>query len=308
MFGAGGLVGHAWHCGALEALAAETGWDPRTADVVVGTSAGAGVAAYLRGGQSARYLYDRLHQPASDTAHSRLAAIGGSADEHEGSRSLRPQAPWLALRSVRTPWEAGVALTGLVPEGRRSTAPIGSWAEELHGDGWPSDPLWMCAVDLLTGRRVVFGRDADLPRVRVGQAVEASSAIPAVFRPVELAGRRYVDGAMHSPTNADVLADEDLRLDVVVVSSPMSASSGAARLARRNFHHLQLQREAELVRATIGAEVVRFEPSDEVLAVMQVARRQPPAALGTVARAARRSLAEHLSSPRLRERLGRLAA
>jgi NTE family protein len=302
-------VGHAWHCGALEALAAETGWDPRAADVVVGTSAGAGVAAYLRGGQSAHYLYARLHQPAGDSAHSRLAAIrGGGEQGEEGGRSLRPQAPWLALRSVRTPWEAGVVLTGLVPEGRRSTAPIGSWAEELHGAGWPDDPLWMCAVDLATGRRVVFGRDADVPRVRVNEAVEASSAIPAVFRPVELAGRRYVDGAMYSPTNADLLADEDLRLDVVVVSSPMSASSGTARLARRNFHHLQLQREAEQVRAATGAEVVRFEPSDEVLAVIQVARRQAPAAMGAVARAARRSVAAHLTSPRLRERLGRLAA
>jgi NTE family protein len=166
----------------------------------------------------------------------------------------------------------------------------------------------MCAVDLVTGRRVVFGRDTDLPRVRVSEAVEASSAIPAVFRPVELAGRRYVDGAMHSPTNADVLAGEGIELDVVVVSSPMSASSGATRLARRNFHHLQLQREAELVRASTGAEVVRFEPSDEVLGVIQVARSELPAAMGAVAGAARRSVAQHLATPRVRQRLEGLAA
>jgi NTE family protein len=275
---------------------------------VVGTSAGAGVSAYLRGGQSARYLYDRLHRPANESAHSRLLAIGSSADEREGGRSLRPQAPWLALRSVRTPWQAGVALTGLVPEGRRSTAPIGSWAEDLHGHEWPSDPLWICAVDLSSGRRVVFGRDDDLPPVRVGQAVEASSSVPAVFRPVELDGRRYVDGGVHSPTNADVLAGEGIELDVVVVSSPMSASSGATRLARRNFHHLQLQREAELVRASTGAEVVRFEPSDEVLGVIQVARSELPAAMGAVAGAARRSVAQHLATPRVRQRLEGLAA
>jgi len=301
-------VGHAWHCGALEALATETGWDPRGADLIVGTSAGAGVGAYLRGGQSVRHLYDRLHQPASDSAHSRLMAIRSGVDEGEGGRSLRPQAPWLALRSVRTPWQAGVALTGFVPEGRRSTAPIGSWAEELHGHRWPADPLWLCAVDLVTGRRVVFGRDDDLPEVRVSEAVAASSAVPAIFRPVELDGRRYVDGGVHSPTNADVLADAEIRLDVVVVSSPMSASSGATRLARRNFHHLQLQREAELVRVTTGADVVRFEPSDEVLAVIQVARGELPAAMGAVAGAARRSVAEHLATPRLRERLEGLAA
>jgi NTE family protein len=168
--------------------------------------------------------------------------------------------------------------------------------------------LWICSVDLLTGRRAVFGRDEDLPPASVGEAVEASCAIPAVFRPVELGGRRYVDGGVHSPTNADVLADTDLDLDLVIVSSPMSASSGATRLDRRNFHHLQLQREAERVRAVTGAEVVRFEPSDQVLGVIQAARRQPPVAMGAVARAARRSIAGHLATPRLRERLGLLAA
>jgi NTE family protein len=129
-----------------------------------------------------------------------------------------------------------------------------------------------------------------------------------VFRPVELAGRRYVDGGVHSPTNADVLAEDGTGLDVVVVSSPMSASSGTSRLARRNFHHLQLEREAEQVRAATGADVVRFEPSDEVLAVIQEARGHMPAAMGVVARAARRSVAEHLATPRLRERLEGLAA
>ncbi|MGH9095065.1 MAG: patatin-like phospholipase family protein, partial [Acidimicrobiales bacterium] len=53
VLGAGGSVGLAYHGGVLDALAAATGWDPRTAEVIVGTSAGSLTAAMLRGGLSA---------------------------------------------------------------------------------------------------------------------------------------------------------------------------------------------------------------------------------------------------------------
>jgi NTE family protein len=43
----------------------------------------------------------------------------------------------------------------------------------------------------------------DAPPVPVGTAVEASCAIPGVFRPVVVDGRRYVDGGVWSPTNMD---------------------------------------------------------------------------------------------------------
>src|SRR4029453_17418931 len=45
VLGAGGVVGHAFHAGVLRALAEVTGWDPRRAEVVVGTSAGAPAGA-----------------------------------------------------------------------------------------------------------------------------------------------------------------------------------------------------------------------------------------------------------------------
>jgi NTE family protein len=40
VLGAGGVVGGAFHSAVLAALQETTGWDPRTADVIVGTSAG----------------------------------------------------------------------------------------------------------------------------------------------------------------------------------------------------------------------------------------------------------------------------
>jgi predicted acylesterase/phospholipase RssA len=41
VLGAGGVLGGAWMAGALAALHTVTGWDPREADWLVGTSAGA---------------------------------------------------------------------------------------------------------------------------------------------------------------------------------------------------------------------------------------------------------------------------
>src|SRR3954462_4713486 len=56
VLGAGGVVGAAWLIGALEALAAETGWDPSSADYVVGTSAGSVVGALIAEGIAPEYL------------------------------------------------------------------------------------------------------------------------------------------------------------------------------------------------------------------------------------------------------------
>jgi predicted acylesterase/phospholipase RssA len=89
------------------------------------------------------------------------------------------------------------------------------------GPRWPVDPTWVVAYRTRDARRVVFGRD-DVEVVDLAQAVEASSAVPARFAPVHAASGRYVDGAVHSPTNADLVAG--LGFDLAIVSSPMSAT------------------------------------------------------------------------------------
>ncbi len=72
-----------------------------------------------------------------------------------------------------------------------------------NGVGWDGR-LLVAAVDLDSGRRQVFGADG-APEVSVSDAVQASCAIPGVFRPVEAHGRRYVDGGVWSPTNMDAV-------------------------------------------------------------------------------------------------------
>ena len=50
VLGAGGVQGGAWLTGALVALAEETGWDPASADYIVGTSAGSMLGSLLAAG------------------------------------------------------------------------------------------------------------------------------------------------------------------------------------------------------------------------------------------------------------------
>src|SRR5215208_352157 len=49
VLGAGGVLGGAWLTGGLYALARETGWDPMSADTVVGTSAGSMIGSLVAG-------------------------------------------------------------------------------------------------------------------------------------------------------------------------------------------------------------------------------------------------------------------
>ena len=86
VLGAGGATGHAFHAGVLSALAERTGWDPRTADLIVGTSAGSGVGAILRVGLRAPIGLEREAPPAF-VAPDVAAALAGAAADAEHRRS-----------------------------------------------------------------------------------------------------------------------------------------------------------------------------------------------------------------------------
>src|SRR5204862_7002728 len=78
---------------------------------------------------------------------------------------------------------------------------------DLHGrvGGWRArfdGRLRVCTVDRASGRRVVFGA-AGAPEASVADAVQASCAIPGVFKPVRIDAREYVDGVAWSVTNLD---------------------------------------------------------------------------------------------------------
>ena len=96
----------------------------------------------------------------------------------------------------------------------------------------------------------------------VPTAVAASCAIPAFFAPVSIDGVRYVDGGVHSPTNADLVAE--LALDLVVISSPMSIARGGVRVApdqpARRLARFALARE--VARAASPRDTGAHVPAD----------------------------------------------
>jgi NTE family protein len=93
VLGAGGVVGAAWLIGALEALAAETGWDPTDADVVAGTSAGSVVGSLIAAGIAPEYLAAYSSGRALDDVEdvdgrvARLAARMGGREKSTSWRS-----------------------------------------------------------------------------------------------------------------------------------------------------------------------------------------------------------------------------
>lgn len=271
MLGGGGFAGQAFHLGVLTALAEVAGFDARRADVVVGTSAGSLVAAGLTGGLSAADLQaELLGEPLS--AEGRrvrgTARVTTTMPEPEAARR-RPLAPQALLAAARRPWAVrpGSLAGSLLPAGRTSTTMIARGLQRLHGPDWPTG-LRVCTVRARDTRRVVFGAPG-APAADVGTACAASCAIPAYFAPVSIGGDAYVDGGMHSPTNADVVLAE--RPDLVVVSSPMTYARGATRARADLGLRLAVRRYlAQEVRALkrSGADVVVFQPGPEDLTAM----------------------------------------
>jgi NTE family protein len=313
VLGAGGVVGGAYHAGALAALEEVTGWDPRRADVIAGTSAGSICAAALRAGLCTGDQFARSTSRELSPAGRALtgeAAVLELPPRPPFPRGLPlPASPQLAATALLPPWSARpfAALAGLLPAGKVDTAPIGDRIRQLFDRDWPEQPLWICALRLRDGARIVFGRD-DVCVPDVGTAVEASSAIPGYLQPVSIDGDTFVDGGAHSPTNADLVAG--LGLDLVIVVSPMSSPWTALRpsplIGSRALASWVLEREVRAIRAS-GTPVLALEPTAEDLAVMGH-NAMDPTKRRSVAEQARSTTVQRLAHPAAADLVARLAA
>jgi NTE family protein len=274
VLGAGGVLGAAWTIGALAALEQERGLDPRDAEVLIGTSAGSVLSAFLGCGVGVDVLLD--HQRGIVNAEAPDISYDPDVD---GGGALPPLprpgigSPRGVLSTVRRPWKVTPmgALSAVLPQGRGSLAPIGTLVDAVCPRGaWAGHPqTWIVAMDYDNGRRVAFGRD-DAPHASLRQAVMASCAIPGWYTPVAIGGRRYVDGGACSPTSLDLVLP--LELDEVVVLSPMTSldydrpATVAGRLERR-FRRLVTKRLVGEVKkvAASGTRVTLLGPGAEDL-------------------------------------------
>lgn len=269
-------MGGAWLTGALEAIEAETGWLPKHADHVVGTSAGAMIAALTTAGVPTREIPDLF---IGRSAGKEL--IDPALRAHPVGATLRPNGLpnpklgsfSLALAALRHPRQlpVGVALAAILPRGLFSTEPLKDTVRQVVPDGWVVHPnLWLMGCDLGTGERVAFGREG-APPCNLADAVAASCAIPGFYHPVGIGGRWYVDGGCWSTSNLDVL--EALNLDMVICLNPTSSRERSERWrdgignAYRSASGRQLGLEARKLRRG-GTRVVLLQPSIDALLVM----------------------------------------
>jgi NTE family protein len=205
VLGGGGVLGEAWMSALLAGIEDATGFDTRGCEGYVGTSAGSIVAAALAGGVRPDARLGALPEPPDPDVDDHLAGPGVTTRAlRAGMASAAAPLASLALPTI-APGGALVRRLALnrLPEGTRSLGGLGRRIDSLgaHFDG----RLTVSAVDLDSGRRVMFG-EPDAPEATVGQAVEASCAIPGYFRPVRIGGRAYVDGGVWSPTNMDTVS------------------------------------------------------------------------------------------------------
>jgi NTE family protein len=252
VLGGGGVLGEAWMNAVLAGVEEASGFDARDCEGYVGTSAGSIVGAALAGGMrpSAR-LGELPEQPAGEEAP--------GSDENVATRTLRAgvataAAPVAALAlPTMAPGGAFVRrlALGRAPRGTQSLRGLGSRIDSMgaHWDG----RLAVAAVELESGRRVMFGRDG-APEASVGQAVEASCAIPTYFSPVEIGGREYVDGGAWSPTNLDTAR---VRRGTRVLCLNPTGSIAALGLASRSIARVEA-----LVLERRGAKVRIVSPDD----------------------------------------------
>lgn len=212
VLGGGGITGIAWEIGVIAGLA-EAGLDLTGADLVVGTSAGSVVGAQLTSGAELEAMYARQLEPPAQEKVARM------------SRGMLAQYAWAMFRSHRDDaafrrrvGRLAMAASdgGLTPSEEERLHVIGS---RLVGAEWPERPLVVTAVDAQTGEFTPFDRSSGVPLL---QAVAASCAVPGVYPPVTIDGRRYVDGGIRSAANADLATGYER----VVVLAPIPRGIG----------------------------------------------------------------------------------
>jgi NTE family protein len=118
--------------------------------------------------------------------------------------------------------DIGVGLAEALPTGLYTNRGIADYVEQVLADTGRSNDfrlldneLYLTATDLDTCERLVFGERGwdDVP---ISKAIECSTALPVVYKPVDLKGRQLVDGGIRSTTNVDIAVEKGAKFIVVV--------------------------------------------------------------------------------------------
>ncbi|MEA2349705.1 MAG: hypothetical protein QOG86_646 [Thermoleophilaceae bacterium] len=231
VLGGGGVTGGVYEIGALRALdLLAVNRTVNEFDVYVGTSAGSFVASLVANGvtpeEMMRVVNQQVPTPFRD--------INMGTVLQPGYADL---AKSLALMPLRTVGLARTLLSNLrqtslmdvllglaegLPPGLYDGSGIERYLNEVLSDPdrvndfrLLENELYLTATDLDTCERIVFGTEGwdDVP---IARAAAASTALPMVYRPVEVKGRQLVDGGLRSTTNVDLAVEHGAKFVVVV--------------------------------------------------------------------------------------------
>lgn len=237
----GGPLGAIYEIGALCALEEVlVGLDFTRLDHYVGVSAGGFIAAGLANGMSPRelcasFIEDGQHDAEIfDPAWLMVPAYSEFARRGIMLPGIALAALWRLLRS-RSLTGAAERLGPILPTGVFSNDEVHRQLTRLFSrEGRTNDfrklrtRLTLVATNLDSGEAAPFGRPGwdDVP---ISQAVQASSALPGLFPPVEIGEHYYVDGALKKTMHATVALDEGV--DLLLCLNPLvpfDATSPAA--------------------------------------------------------------------------------
>jgi NTE family protein len=230
VLGGGGFTGGVYEIGALRALdLLAVNSTVTNFDVYVGTSAGSFVATMLANGVTP----DEMMQAINDRVNSDFDDLDLDKVLKFDYLGVMRTAAMLPLRTAEllrrlvrmgdfSAMDIGVGLAEALPTGLYSGAGVGDYVEQVLADaGRVNDfrlldnELYLTATDLDTCERLVFGEPGwdDVP---ISKAVECSTALPVVYKPVDLKGRQLVDGGIRSTTNVDIAVEKGAKFIVVV--------------------------------------------------------------------------------------------
>jgi NTE family protein len=243
---AGGVLGGVYEVGALRALEeAIAGLDLNRLRVIVGVSAGSFIGAHLVNGVTVTEMIRGL------------AAESGGEAMFDQSIFFMPAYREMARRGLQLPSVISEALTQLAKgpedpsfmgtlEGLGRSLPVAFFSNEgireyleksFLRPGRSNDfrrlrqKFFVVATDVETGRRVVFG-DKEMEHIPISLAVQASTAVPGLYQPVEVEGRICVDGVLLKTMHASVALDHGADLLFCVNPLvPMETGSEDAREA-----------------------------------------------------------------------------
>jgi len=230
VLGGGGFTGGVYEIGALRALdLLAVNSTVNNFDIYVGTSAGSFVAGMLANGITPDEMMQVLNK-----------RVPSELEDLDLDKVLRPnylgflqKAAVLPLRGAElarallrvreiSAIDLGVALAETLPTGLYSGSGVGDYVEQVLADAGRATgfrlmdrELYITATDLDTTERIVFGEKgwADVP---ISKAIECSTALPLIYKPVELKGRQMVDGGIRSTTNVDIAVERGAKFIVVV--------------------------------------------------------------------------------------------